>query len=225
MNKLSIFVDESGDFGKYSKHSPYYVVTMVFHNQKTTIDKQIDILNQELHNISYYNPAIHTEPLIRKEREYGYLPPNERRNIFTKLFYFSLKCDINYKSFIYNKIEFKDSFELQTRMAKDMTIFMKEHLSYFQSFDQVILYYDNGQYQLTSILNSLLAVTISNYYIKKVIPSDYKLFQVADMICTLELINCKMKHGDLSRSEKLVFHSKAQIKKDFIKPIKSKEMK
>lgn len=225
MKILSIFVDESGDFGKYSKHSPYYVVTMVFHNQDNSIKKHIVKLNNKLKNLKCSEISIHTEPLIRKEESYTNLSPNERRNIFTKLFYFSLKCDINYKSFIYNKIEFKDSFELQTKMAKDMTIFMKEHLSYFQSFDQVILYYDNGQYQLTSILNSLLAVTISNYYIRKVIPSDYKLFQVADMICTLELINCKMKHGDLSRSEKLVFHSKTQIKKDFIKPIKSKEMK
>lgn len=30
MNDLSIFVDESGDFGKYARHSPYYIVTMVF---------------------------------------------------------------------------------------------------------------------------------------------------------------------------------------------------
>lgn len=36
MKTLSIFVDESGDFGSYTKHSPYYIIAMVFHNQ--TID-------------------------------------------------------------------------------------------------------------------------------------------------------------------------------------------
>ena len=33
MRELSIFVDESGDFGEYEKHSPYYIVSMVFHDQ------------------------------------------------------------------------------------------------------------------------------------------------------------------------------------------------
>ena len=30
---LSIFIDESGDFGAYEEHSPYYIVSAVFHNQ------------------------------------------------------------------------------------------------------------------------------------------------------------------------------------------------
>ena len=38
MIELSCFVDESGDFGKYEKHSPYYLLTMVFHEQDKTID-------------------------------------------------------------------------------------------------------------------------------------------------------------------------------------------
>ena len=34
MKELSIFVDESGDFGEYEKHAPYYIVTMVFHSKR-----------------------------------------------------------------------------------------------------------------------------------------------------------------------------------------------
>ena len=33
MGKLSIFVDESGDFGAYSVRSAYYIVSMIFHEQ------------------------------------------------------------------------------------------------------------------------------------------------------------------------------------------------
>lgn len=29
MKELSIFIDESGDFGEYDYHSPWYIVTMV----------------------------------------------------------------------------------------------------------------------------------------------------------------------------------------------------
>ena len=28
---LSIFVDESGDFVEFEKHSPYYLITMIYH--------------------------------------------------------------------------------------------------------------------------------------------------------------------------------------------------
>ena len=31
--ELSVFVDESGDFGEYDHHAPYYIISLVFHNQ------------------------------------------------------------------------------------------------------------------------------------------------------------------------------------------------
>ena len=37
MKELSIFVDESGDFGEYAVHSPYYIITMVYHEQDKDI--------------------------------------------------------------------------------------------------------------------------------------------------------------------------------------------
>ena len=37
LKELSIFIDESGDFGEYCFHSPYYIITMVFHNQAIDI--------------------------------------------------------------------------------------------------------------------------------------------------------------------------------------------
>ncbi len=101
MRELSIFVDESGDFGEYAKHSPYYAVTMIFHDQNIDISKQLSILNENLKNMGYENTAIHTEPLIQREEIYKNVEPNERRALFTKLYYFVLHSDILYKTFIY----------------------------------------------------------------------------------------------------------------------------
>ena len=36
-------------------------------------------------------------------------------------------------------------------MARDLSLFIKDNLTYFQSFDRVILYYDNGQHELNRI--------------------------------------------------------------------------
>jgi len=40
-----VFIDESGDFGAYERHSPLYIVTLVFHDQSVDITKNINHLN------------------------------------------------------------------------------------------------------------------------------------------------------------------------------------
>ena len=81
MKELSIFVDESSDFGEYSKHSPYYVLSMVLHDQSIDISKQLNNLNNRLSNMKYDIHAIHTEPLIRSEENYFGISANDRRSI------------------------------------------------------------------------------------------------------------------------------------------------
>ena len=222
MRELSIFVDESGDFGEYSTHSPYYIVAMVLHDQSNDISSEIIRLNNELVNLGYENHVIHTEPLIRREEDYQNLSSNERRSIFTKLYYFTTKCDIQYKSFIFQKKEFENTFKLEGRMAREISLFIRENLTYFQGFEQVILYYDNGQHELNRILNTVLATELTDYDVRKVLPCDYKLFQAADLICTLELLRLKSQTGNLTRSETLIFHSKRDLKKDFLRGIRKK---
>ena len=47
MKELSVFIDESGDFGEYASHSPYYIITMVFHDQSIPITEAVHRLDQE----------------------------------------------------------------------------------------------------------------------------------------------------------------------------------
>ena len=48
MKELSVFIDESGDFGPYNRNSQFYIITLVFHNQQVNIEEQIIRLNQSL---------------------------------------------------------------------------------------------------------------------------------------------------------------------------------
>ncbi len=224
MNELSIFVDESGDFGCYQKHAPYYIVAMVLHDQNVDITGEIKKLDMSLESVGYSDgQAIHTEPLIRREVPYQEYLPNERRYIFSKLYYFTLNCNIKYKAFVFRKSEFDDVFKLEARMARELSRFIRDNLGYFQEFERVILYYDNGQHELNRILNTVLATELADYETRRVLPNDYKLFQVADLICTLELLEQKIQDRDLSKSEQLLFHSKRDLKKDFLKGIHKKE--
>ena len=229
MKELSIFVDESGDFGEYSTHSLYYVISLVLHDQSVDISGAIKKLDNELEKMEIKNFCIHTEPLIRKEESYSNMGASERRKILTKLFYFTTRIDIKFTTFIYKKKNFKesllkDSLKLETEIVKDMNSFIQYNKEYFEKFSKVILYYDNGQKNITRILNSILATNFNEYDIRKVLPKDYKLFQVADLICTLELIKNKIELNNLSKSETLIFHSKKDFKKDFIKNLWKKKM-
>ena len=39
---LSCFIDETGDFGEYETHCPFYIVTAVLHDQSISIEDQLN---------------------------------------------------------------------------------------------------------------------------------------------------------------------------------------
>ncbi len=41
MKELSIFIDESGDFGEITERPAYYLVTLLFHDQKNDIASNV----------------------------------------------------------------------------------------------------------------------------------------------------------------------------------------
>lgn len=185
MNKLSIFVDESGDFGKYNENSPYYIFTMIFHNQSNSMVDMISNLDYKISEVSE-RKLVHCGPLIRREEMYQYIDLKERRKIFNSLYFFSFKAPITYKEIVVNKKECDedDEMSLSTKLVKQLSAFIKDNMNYFVSFDQICVYYDNGQIELARIIHNTFQTLLSNVTFKKIIPDAYKLQQVADLFCT-----------------------------------------
>lgn len=96
MKELSIFIDESGDFGQTVNQSPYYIVTLLFHDQGDDITENITRLKQWLLDASINDEYIHTHPIIRKEDPYHNLSIDERRKILNKMLRFTMGCRIKY---------------------------------------------------------------------------------------------------------------------------------
>jgi hypothetical protein len=223
MKELSVFVDESGDYGEYRHQAPYYIVTLVFHDQAINITENITTLNKALAHIEVANKAIHTGPIIRRELEYRYVGIDLRKKIFNCLFNFARKIDFSYKTFVVEKNEINDPLALYSQLSKQMAMFLTEHLHVFSEYDRVIIYYDNGQIELTKLLVSVFNSILHNVEFRRVYPSDYKLFQVADLICTLELISIKIEKKSLSRSEINFFTTMKHLKKSFLLPLEKKK--
>ena len=53
---------------------------------------------------------------------------------------------------------------------------------------------------------------------------DYKLFQVADLICSMELIRLKMENHQYSHSEELFFGKQYELKRNYLRIIQKKRM-
>ena len=83
MKELSVFIDESGDFGEYDDQAPYYIITMVFHDQSQAITDAVQKLDQELSYMDLNDLCIHTGPIVRREETYEFMPITERRRFST----------------------------------------------------------------------------------------------------------------------------------------------
>ena len=224
MSELSVFIDESGDFGPYERHAPYYIITLVFHDQSFDISEQIGHLRRHLVEQGFAeNHAIHSAPLIRRERDYSGMDITARRKLFRALFTFMRLCNISYKSFCFKKREFSGHDRMVSRISREVGVFLKDHLAFLQSFDRIIVYYDNGQKEITNLVNTLFnAFLVAE--VRKVSPSDYSLFQAADMFCTLALLEKKLENERLSNSEKEFFVNARDLKKNYLKPTYMKRL-
>ncbi len=221
-NVLSIFIDESGDFGEYQRHAPFYFVTMVLHEQRIDIAKNITALEEHLQNLGYLQHAIHTGPLIRRESVYCYDRMEDRKKLFNALFHFARKLEINYVCVKINKAECVDIISMNAKLSRAIADVLCKHLQYFKKFERIIVYYDNGQIELTKIVTAVFHTLFSHVEFRKVQPVQYKLFQVADLICTIELLSLKAEMNSFSRSEKEFFGSVRDFKKNYYKPLRKK---
>lgn len=219
---LSVFIDESGDFGPYESHTPYYLVSMILHNQTIDISKDIKLFDTHLLNLGYQNHAIHTGPLIRRESVYSNDLIEERKRLFNALFNFARRLDFQYSCIKVKKIECPDIITMTSKISKSLadSIRSKEH--FWNSFDKVIIYYDNGQVELTKILTSIFSILYTHVEFRMVKPIDYKLFQIADLICTLELLAEKSNNNSFTNSELNFFDNVRNFKKNYLKHIRKK---
>lgn len=170
---LSIFIDESGDFGQFNPKHPMYYVAMVMHEQANDISANIRSLETLISNWGYPDHAIHTGPLIRKESVYYHDLRENRKALFNALYHFTRQLNIKY---ICPRINQKECSK------KTTPAYVEFRLAY---------------------------------------PRDYRLSQVADLICTIEMLADKK---EFTVSETEFFHSRKAFKTNILKDIKKKRL-
>lgn len=219
MKTLNIFIDESGDFGVNNNASDPYVVSFVYLSSLNNIEPFLNALKKRLNKLKF-TKMIHTADLIRHKSDYKDLSIDQRRKIFTAIYQFSRKSPIKLKSIIVNK-KYTDTYKLlKKQLTMELNESISNNLKYFQKFDKITIYYDNGQSQLTSILEDVF----KNFNISFISDFDKikeKLFQVADMLTFMDKYYYKFKHKlYISKNEKIFFENMEMRK--LLKELKSK---
>lgn len=222
MKELSVFIDESGDFGEITERPAYYLVTLVFHDQKDNIDNAVKKLEDSIKTAGFDFEYIHTGPVIRREDVFCRLDIDERRKLLFKMLNFIVACPISYEIAIVNRKEAPDKISLSGKLGREISKIIEKHKAFFNGFEKVIVYYDNGQIELGAILNTVFSIHFTNVEFRKAEPQKYRLLQAADFICSMELLRIKKQENRLSKSEEKFFYKPQELKKTFFKSIDKK---
>ena len=220
IKEISVFIDESGSIESDRQSSRYYLVCMVFHNQAADIADELDHLSAALVTLNIASDhCVHAGPLIRREKEYAFLDRQTRRGLFDRMMAFLRRMPISYKCFRIDKCFLGNNQSVHDPLLQRIVQFLLEHAAEFNAFDKLKVYYDNGQVELTRLLKESFAIFASRTeFVPEVEPSRYRLFQVADLICTLELARAKLATPEgLSESERAFFGGERNFKKNFLK--------
>ena len=107
--------------------------------------------------------------------------------------------------------ESSNSIKIQLNMAlaREISKFINDNREYINSFDKIVIYYDNGQETLATILDTLFA---NNSNVERRIEFDHtkkRLFQVSDMLTVIDKLDYKRKNNiPFTKAETFFFRGK-----------------
>lgn len=221
MSDLSVFVDESGSQEGRSK---YYIVTYVLHDQDDDVASRFSLYEASLLRAGLPDIPFHANPLMRGNEAYSDLPIETRKRLMVAFNMLVQRLPIRYKSFVYLSREFGTPAKLQSLIRRDLAAMLADHLEYFQSFDHVKIYYDKGQPAVTGALEAAVGYVLSKSAAVRR-ESDYRLYrlaQVADYLCEMELAAVKYENGESTETDNKFFGGKGPFKKNWLKQARRK---
>ena len=212
MKRLNIFIDETGEFGFGEGASNLYGVSFTFHEQNDDIMPELKVLNNRLEFIGNTN-MIHMADLIMKRGDYSKFTIEKRKNIFKAIYHFSRKIKVRYKTIIIDKKYTNNSRILKQQLSLEINNMIKDHEQYFSKFDKIVMYYDNGQEVLGTILDSIFLRFEGFEHRIDFDHKEKRLFQVSDMLTFIDKYDYKYKNKMLFTKGEKKFFTDEEIRK------------
>ena len=212
MKRLNIFVDETGEFGFGQGSSELYGVSFTFHIHSNNISLAIKDLNSRLERIGY-SGMIHMADLVMHRGDYQKFNIKMRKSIFNAIYQFSRKISVKYCSIIIDKRYVSNSKALRKQLIYKINKMVFEHELFFKQFDKIVMYYDNGQDVLGTILNSIFRKFDNFEHKINFNHQEKRLFQVSDMLTFIDKYNYKYQNKMRFTKGEDFFFSREEIRK------------
>ncbi len=218
---LSIFVDESGGRGGKSR---YCLLTLVVHDQSESITEKVARYEEALLRADLPNIPFHSEPLLNGHGDYKNMDIKQRKKLLNSFSIMVQRLPISYVTFVYRRSEYRDPTKLSARMKRDISSVLFERLEFFQAFEEVKVYYDNGQDIVKQALDKSIGFVLSKGVVdrRKTSMTDYRLEQVADYLCTIELARVKYEAKEDGETYNKFFGGIGAFKKNWLKQARRK---
>ena len=196
MKRLNIFVDETGEFGFGKEASKDELAT----------------LNERLDKIGYSN-MIHMADLIMRRGEYQKFEISTRKSIFNSIYQFSRRIKVKYQTIIIDKRYTDNKRTLKQQLSTEINKMINKHETYFKKFEEIVMYYDNGQEVLGTILDSIFTRFEGFEHRVDFDHKEKRLFQVSDMLTYIDKFDYKYKNNMKFTKAEEYFFSKEEIRK------------
>ena len=180
------------------------------------------MLQSRFHHLP--NVPFHSEPLLNGHGPYRGISLEQRKKMLYSFNVLVQRLPIKYATFAYRRSEFDDLAKLTARMKRDISGLLFDHLDFFQAFDDVKVYYDNGQDIAKKALDQSFGFALSKGVLerRKTSMTDYRLEQSADYLCTIELAGIKYAAKEDGETYNKFFGGIGAFKKNKLKQTRRK---
>lgn len=142
--------------------------------------------------------------------------------LLTSFVTYAHKLPFSYHILAYRKDQFPNRAALGARMRRDLVEFLFDRIEWFQRFELVKIYYDDGQALVTRALHDGFEYALAREAViyRDASPLDYRMLQVADYVCGVELAALKYDRSEEGSTERLFFGTRRDFVKTFLRKLR-----
>lgn len=221
-NRLNLHIDETGN---QNLSEGIYLVAVVLHDHSTDIATPIEQYQKRLAESKLADIPFHGKDLLHGNEAYRKTSPGDRKRLLTQFSRLVRTLPFSYFSLRYNASDTHNKKELESKIRRDLAALIYDNLSYFQGFDTISVYYDDGQsavsVALHDALDFVLAKNVADY--RDADHSARRLLQVADYVCTIERASLAYDASKQSKTLERFFGNRRSFTQSFMKQLARKQ--
>lgn len=219
--RLNLHIDEAGN---QDLSEGLYLVAVVLHEHTNDIETPILAYEKRLKLAGLNDIPFHGKDLLHGNESYKLESPGDRKRLLTQFARLVRSLPVRYFALRYDKRETHDRNELEARIRRDLATVVFNHLSYFQQFESISVYYDDSQKTLSIALHDaldfVLASNVADF--RDADHSARRLLQMADYVCTVERASIAFDNDTQTKTQERFFGNRRNFIQSYMKQLARK---